>query len=447
MADEMKAMGIGATPTLPLRTTPDPVFGNEPAAQMPKSTGRRSIGWLGWLILLVLAVLGGWWARGWQSGFVSSPSASTEPSTARVVREKLNLTVKARGIVKPAPNALVRLGFPMPKDVARRIQTMKVVEGDSVKKADLLARLDDSDLRATLEQLKADAVVVEKRLEAARALEPVEVNLAKTMRDQAQAQADLAQRNYDRAYKLRSSSAIAQQEYESAHSEMQVTKAKLANTDAALQQVKTRFKTDITTLEAQVKQAKATIRNTEVQIEWSTLRSPIDGMVFAVHQRPGELTSNVPNAPVLTLLDHNQLQVHVYVDEADFGKVALGQDVNLRVEAHVGETVKGKVVRLLPQPILQENVVYYLTVVEVAQAMRPLLRSEMTALAHIQVGGEGPVLWLPLAAVKSKADGWYVRRLTASGPVETTVQIGARSEGRVEIRSGLNEGDEVVLDQ
>lgn len=413
---------------------------------MPTPTKKTWMKWLGWMALLLLVAAGGYWVRGWQSASLS-PSASTEPNTARVMRGKLSVSVKARGIVKPAPNALVRLGFPMPKDVARRIDTMKVVEGDAIKKGDALARLDDADLRATLEQLKSDAVVVEKRLEAARTLEPVEVNLAKTMRDQAHAQAELARSTYERAARLRTTSAIAQQEYEIAYSDMQVTKAKLANSEAALEQVKTRFKTDIATLEAQVKQAKAAIRNTEVQIEWSTLRSPIDGVVFSVHQRPGELTSNVPNAPVLTLLDHNQLQVHLYVDEADFGKVRLDQDVNLRVEAHVGETVKGKIVRLLPQPILQENVVYYLAVVEVEEAMRSLLRSEMTTLAHIQVGSNEPVLWLPLAAVKSKADGWYVRRMTAGGPVETLVQIGTRAEGRVEIRSGLKEGDEVVLDQ
>ncbi len=106
-------------------------------------------------------------------------------------------------------------------------------------------------------------------------------------------------------------------------------------------------------------------------------------MVFAVHQRTGELTSNPPNAPVLTLLDPRQLQVHLYVDEADFGKARLDQEVKLRVEAHAGETVQGKIVRLLPQPILQENVVYYLAVVEVDEAKRSLLRSEMTTLAHI----------------------------------------------------------------
>ena len=402
---------------------------------------------MGWLTLLLLTAAGGWWARGWQHFTDPSTPTSAEPTTARVMKSRIEQTVKARGIVKPAPNALIRIGFPMPKDVARRIQVMKFVEGDAIKAGDELALLDHADLLATLKQLKADAVVVEKRLAASRTLEPVEMHVAKALTEQTKAQADQAQRNYERVSKLRTAGSVGQQEYETTLSDMQVAKAKLEIAEASLQQVKTRFKTDIATLEAQVEQAKAAIKSVEVQIDWSTIRSPIDGVVFAVHQRPGELTSNQPNAPVLTLLDPKQLQVHLYVDEADFGKVRLDQEVKLRVEAHASETVQGKIVRLLPQPILQENVVYYLAVVEVDEAKRSLLRSEMTTLAHIQVGNKEPTLWLPLTAVKSKADGWYVRLMTGGGPVERTVQIGGRSEGRVEIRAGLVEGDEVLLDQ
>jgi RND family efflux transporter MFP subunit len=209
--------------------------------------------------------------------------------------------------------------------------------------------------------------------------------------------------------------------------------------------VKARSQTDIATLDAQLRQANAAIRSVEIQIEWGALHAPFDGIVFTVHQRPGELSSNQPGSPVLTLLKANDLQVHLYVDEADFGNVREGQEVTLQLEAHAGERVRGSIVRLLPQPILQENVVYYLALVGVNAAHRSLLRAEMTSLAFIQVGSSEPRLWVPAAALRSKADGWYVQRVTSSGPVETMVQIGARSEGRVEVRSGVTEGTEVLL--
>jgi HlyD family secretion protein len=361
------------------------------------------------------------------------------------MRGPIEQTVRARGIVKPAPNALVRIGFPMPKDVSRRIRTMRVVEGDAVSAGALLAELDTADLAATSQQLRGDAAVVQTRLEALHILEPQEVHLAETVRDQAASQADLAERNLQRAANLRARSLLPEQEYESLVSEAKVARARLANAEASLSQVKARFQTDIATLDAQVRQANAAIRSVEIQIEWGALHAPFDGIVFTVHQRPGELSSNQPGSPVLTLLKANDLQVHLYVDEADVGNVREGQEVTLQLEAHAGERVTGTVVRLLPQPILQENVVYYLALVGVNAAHRRLLRAEMTSLAFIQVGSSEPRLWVPAAALRSKADGWYVQRVTSSGPVETMVQIGARSEGRVEVRSGVTEGTEVLL--
>jgi HlyD family secretion protein len=133
------------------------------------------------------------------------------------------------------------------------------------------------------------------------------------------------------------------------------------------------------------------------------------------------------------------------VDEADFGQVEPGQDVTVQVEAHSSEPLKGTVARVLPQPILQENVVYYLAVVEIDISKRSLLRPEMTGLAYIQIGDNQPVLWLPAAAVQSGPQGSFVRRVTPAGPAEIPVRIGARSEGQVEIRDGLREGDEVLV--
>ena len=400
------------------------------------------------LALLFVTASVGWVVRGyWQSrSGVSSAEASRTP-TAKVMRGRIEQTVRARGIVKPAPNALVRMGFPMPKDVSRRIRTMRVVEGDAVTAGALLAELDSSDLAAILQQLRGDAAVVERRLEALHILEPEEVHLAETVRDQAAAQADLAQRALERGTSLRAKSLLPEQDYEALGSEAKVGRARLANAEASLNQVKARFKTDIATLNAQLNQANAAIRNAEIQIEWGAIRAPFDGIVFTVHQRPGELSSNQPGSPVLTLLKSNELQVHLYVDETDFSKVQSGQQVTLQIEAHAGERVTGKVVRVLPQPMLQENVVYYLALVDVSDAHRDLLRAEMTTLAFVQVGSSDPVLWVPSAALRSQPDGWYVRRLTPAGPAEMTVQIGTRSEGRVEIRGGVAEGTEVLLDQ
>jgi HlyD family secretion protein/macrolide-specific efflux system membrane fusion protein len=395
-------------------------------------------------VIVVAAI--GWVARGaWQRSGDADSSVAAGPSIVRVARGSIEQTVRARGIVKPAPNALVRIGFPMPKDVSRRIRALRVIEGDTVTAGALLAELDTADLAASLQQLRGEVAVVQRRLDALRALEPREMHLAETVRDQAVAQADLAARNLERGTQLKAKALLPEQELEALASDAKVARARLANAEAALTQLATRFKTDIATLEAQLQQAQAAVRNADVQMEWGALRAPFDAVVFAVHQRPGELSSNQPGAPVLTLLKADELQVHVYVDESDFGKVRTGQPVSLQIEAHPGESVKGTIVRLLPQPILQENVVYYLALVEVDAAKRALLRAEMTTLAFIETGSGDPVLWVPSAAVRSRNGTWYVTRRGPDGPVEMPIQIGTRNEGRVEIRGGLAEGAEVVV--
>jgi HlyD family secretion protein len=398
------------------------------------------------MIVAIVAVSSGagWVARGCRQSTDARSGSAPQQNTARVQRGPIEQTVKARGIVKPAPNALVRVGFPMPKDVSRRIRTMHVVEGDSVTAGTLLAELEATDLREMLAQLEADGVVLQKRLDALRALQPQEMRMAQTVRDQAVAEEDLSKSKLERAAQLRGT-IMSLQDYEAARSAAQVAQARLANAEATLDQTRTRFETDIATTQAQLTQANAAIRGVGVQLEWSTLRAPFEGLVLAVHQRPGELTSNQPNAPVLTLLRVNDLQLHAYVDEADFGQVQPGQDATVQVEAHSTEPLKGTVVRVLPQAALQENVVYYLAVVEIDASRRSLLRPEMTGLAYIRVGNNEPVLWLPAAAVQSGPQGSYVRRVTPSGPVEIQVRIGARSEGQVEIRDGLREGDQVLL--
>jgi HlyD family secretion protein len=288
--------------------------------------------------------------------------------------------------------------------------------------------------------------VFRRRLESLRTMEPIEVRMAESLCAESKAQLDHCERVYQRLEKLGPNSAASTLESETAITNRDVASAKLTSSDAALQQVHGKFRTEIRFVEAQIAQSEAAIENVQVQIEWSTLRSPIDGEVFAVNQRQGELTSNNPAASVLTLLDHGQLQLHLYIDEVDSGRIKAGQAVSFHVDAYPGEILKGTIVRLLPQPILQENVVYYPAVVEVAAEQRSLLRSEMTALAHVSAAENENALWLPLDAVRPDAGGYSVLRKTPGGPVETPVRIGWKGDGRVEIREGLSEGDEVMVE-
>lgn len=395
--------------------------------------------------VLVVAAAAGWFLR----GRFAAPDAplKAQASTHRVTRGRIEQTVRARGIVKPAPNALIKVGFTFPKDVTRRIQYLPVVEGDYVDPGAELARLDHEDLDAALEQRQADMEAIQRRLNALKELESIEVRMTEAELAERAAELEQARRNLERSEELRDRQVVSTQQWESALTEHALTKARTQLSGVKLEDVRARFRTDISILEAQMDQARAAIRETQVQVRWSTLRSPLNkrAQVYAVHQRPGEAAGGQAGMPVVTLLDTNQLEAHLFIDEADFGRIQLGQMVTLRAESHPDKILSARIVRVLPQSILQENVVYYMAVAEVEQEQRSLLRVDMTVLGQVEAAAQESALWLPISAVRSGPGGWYVLRSRPDGPVETPVGIGWKDQGRVEIREGLAEGDEVLL--
>jgi HlyD family secretion protein len=278
-------------------------------------------------------------------------------------------------------------------------------------------------------------------------LVPLETHLAEAILAEREAQRDHVQRIFDRKLQLVKDMLISAADIEDAAQELAIVKAKHNQAKIALRQVSAKFSTDSATLKMQVQQTKTALQALKVQIGWRELRSPlkVPALVFAVHQRQGEVAGGQANLPVLTLLDPNQLQAHLYVAEADFGRIQVDQPVTMRAFSYPDRVLRGRIIRLLPQPVIQDSVVYYLAVVEVEADQRSLLRVEMSVTAHIRAGVKEDVLWLPLAAIRSRPDGWYVLRRGSAGPVEIPVRIGWQDQGRVEIREGLAEGDEVFV--
>ena len=109
------------------------------------------------IVVLLVAVAGasGWWARGRFASGGSSP-VGAQSSVSRVARGRIEQNIRARGIVKPAPNALVRVGFQFLQDQTRRISRLVAVEGDMVDPGAVLAELDYEDLKASRERQAAE---------------------------------------------------------------------------------------------------------------------------------------------------------------------------------------------------------------------------------------------------------------------------------------------------
>ncbi len=227
--------------------------------------------------------------------------------------------------------------------------------------------------------------------------------------------------------------------------------AQQANLDAAqarLQQLTgDPTSSDLARAEARVAQAQAQLDQTQIRLDDATLRAPFAGTIAAVTVAPGE-TISAQQAPI-TLIDTSRYLVKVTVDEVDIGKVAVGQPVQVLIDALGAPSLAGQVLRVEPLPKDDSAVTAYLVTLEVDPAERNL-KPGMTASATIIAEQRSAVLHIPAAAVRGSGEQTSVQVATtdADGKVTLTerpVQVGLRTADQVEILSGLSAGEQVVV--
>ncbi len=192
--------------------------------------------------------------------------------------------------------------------------------------------------------------------------------------------------------------------------------------------------------------AQATYDNYVSQLDYYVIKSPIDGIVIGKPTPAGQTVAQGISTPqvIMTIADMSQMQIKVLVDETDIGKVKVGQNVSFTVDAYSDKTFTGKVTSISKSATTSSNVVYYPVYVDV-DSPQGLLYPTMTARVTIDVGESKNTLVVPLSAVKEEKGQKYVQ-LMINGTVQNTpVQIGLSDNDKVEILSGLSEGDNVVL--
>jgi RND family efflux transporter MFP subunit len=312
--------------------------------------------------------------------------------TVRVTRRTIATEVKATGVVRPMTGAQVRVG---PR-ISGIVKMLAVRVGDRVSRGQLLAELDDREL-------------VARRDEAVAALNLAQANLAFAAADLARKRAladggllarndlDLAQRAAD----------VAQQE---------------------------------------VGQALASVDYAATQLTYARVNAPIDGVVASVSTQEGEtVAASFATPTFVTLLDLNRLEVWTYVDETDIGRVRVGQAATFTVDTYAGDAFTGRVSEIYPQADVRDNVVDYVTVLRFTPVRQRPLRPEMTATVRIAIEARPDALALPLKVVRRRDQQTFVWRRRAGTVVRVPVALGIRDNAFWEIRSGVEEGDEVLV--
>jgi len=279
--------------------------------------------------------------------------------TEALAKGDLEALVVTSGTLNPV--RLVEVG----SQVSGKIDKLYVDFNSQVKTGQILAELDQSLLKAKIDQNNANY------LSAAASLERSKVTL------------DNLKKKYDRSLSLFEKDLISFEEKEAAEAAYLGAKADLQSSDARLAQ------------------AKSLLDSSQVDLAYATIRSPIDGIVINRLINIGQTVAASFQAPKLFEIanDLSKMQVECDVDEADIGKVKEGQKVRFTVDTFPNETFLGTVNQVRYSPTVTSNVVTYTTIVDVDNPGMKL-RPGMTATVSIIAGEAKNVLRVPNAALR-----------------------------------------------
>lgn len=295
--------------------------------------------------------------------------------TAPVERGDVRDAVEATGTVNAVTT--VQVGSQVSGTIAR----LNADFNSRVHRGEVLALIDPALFHGTLLQAVADSQNAEANLVAARA------NLEKARANLVQLKAD-----FDRTVTLAAGNVVSQQQLEIAKATYDGANASVNATAANVEQAK-----------AQVSQKAAAVSVARINLDYTVIRSPIDGIVVARNVDVGQTVAASLQAPTLFTIaqDLSKMQVYGKVDESDVGRIKAQQPVTFKVDAFPKQTFAGTVSQIRMNPAVVQNVVTYDAIIDFGNPELKLFPG-MTAYVTIPVATANDVLKLPDAALQFK---------------------------------------------
>ncbi len=300
--------------------------------------------------------------------------------TAAVKRGDLLVSISATGTVEP--EEVIDVGAQIAGQIVsfgKDVSGRTVDYGSVVDEGTVLAKIDDS-------LYSADAAQAEAQVQSGRAaLQRAEADLG-----QLQAKLHQAERDWQRAQKIGPSEALAQASFDAYRSAYESAVANVAVGQAAIRQAR-----------ATLAQAEALFRRAQRNLGYTTIKSPVKGVIIDRRVNIGQTVVASLNAPSLFLIakDLKRMQVWVAVNEADIGKIRPGQPVTFTVDAFPGETFRGEVGKVRLNASMTQNVVTY-TVEVITDNSSGRLLPYLTANVQFELNRRADVWLVPNAALR-----------------------------------------------
>ena len=301
--------------------------------------------------------------------------------------------------------------------VSGQLLALHVEAGDFVNRGDLLAEIDASQQISRVDASRANLAGLEAQLESARS------NL------------NLAELNVTRQTNLMGASATSRLEYDMAVNNYNNAQASL------------------TQLEREIDRSRASLAIEERELEFTQVIAPIDGTVMSVTMAEGRTLNASQQSPtILTIADLSTVRIQAEISEADVGRLREGMEVYFTTLGSGNRRWVSTLDRILPQPIVENNVVFYTGLFDVINEDNRLL-PEMTAQVYFVTSSARDVLVVPMGALSFNSNDARSRERQATvdivdvnGDIQSVnVSVGLTSRTHAEVISGLSINDQVVI--
>ena len=366
-----------------------------------------------WVAALVILAGLGWY--GYQK---MQPKNEATFITEEVKRGKIAQTVSATGEIS-ATN-LVDVGA----QVSGQIKKMHVKIGDVVKEGDLIAEIDNVTQVNEVNTRKAQLQTYQAQLESA------------------QVALKIAQRKYSRYKSLASADAVSKEEFEATEDSLATNRAKIKE------------------LQSSIRQTQIAINTAEKDLGYTRITAPSTGTVVSLVVEQGQTINSSQTSPtVVQIADLTSMTNKMQIAEGDATKVKAGQTVNFTILSEPDTPISAKLDSIDPglttmsqgsyskSTDTTSNAIYYY-----ARATVPNPEGKqaigMTTQNTVEIASADNVLMVPTVAIKTKDGKKFVRVLEANNQaVDREIQTGLKDSMNTEVKSGLNEGEKVVMSE
>jgi len=369
---------------------------------------------------------------------LARPASAIDPSRlATVERGDLARSVVATGKIEPISKVEIK------SKANGIIKELRVQISDMVNEGQVLAELDKDNLEAQLREARAALAGAQANLKAAGA------EVAKNQVEAEGPDVPFARRNLERAEQLMKDALVSQQSLDDARGalDLALNRQKAARSQLGVSGAR------VSQAAAAVAQAQATMERAQEELNNSTIRSPIRGMVLSRDLEIGSPVSSILNLGanatlVMVLGDISKVYVRGKVDEADIGMVRLGQPARIRVETFKDRPFEGGVTQIAPMGVERDNVVTFEVRVSIDNATGAL-KANMTANAEIVLEEHKGTLIIPESAVIYDAQRRTFAEVPSgrakTGRERVAIKVGVSNGTRTEVLSGLAQGQRVVV--